>query len=184
MATRPSFLEFLTTIVTEKGIMKCVKTSLCILSFIQFAPKLISCFWAIFADNSIHLLIITADFVSLYRFYWICPFHYHFISCRCWVCRQCLLNSKVLSCFSGVIISIRSFFLFQNDVSSSNIPGDFGGNAHRGTRWHSMQSFGGPFHSKITWARIGLTEGCNRRKCALDICSLKLSAHWLGFWCM
>ena len=30
--------------------------------------------------NSIHLLIITADFVALYRFYWICPFHYHFIS--------------------------------------------------------------------------------------------------------
>ena len=29
-------------------------------------------------------------------------------------------------------------------------PGDFGGNAHRGTRWRSMQSFGGPFHSKIT----------------------------------
>ena len=24
---------------------------------------------------------------------------------------QCLLNSKVLSCFSGVILSIRSFFL-------------------------------------------------------------------------
>ena len=26
---------------------------------------------------------------------------------------QCLLNSKVLSCFSGVIMSIRSFFLFE-----------------------------------------------------------------------
>ena len=25
---------------------------------------------------------------------------------------QCLLNSKVLSCFSGVIMSIRSFFLY------------------------------------------------------------------------
>ena len=24
---------------------------------------------------------------------------------------QCLLNSKVLSCFSGVVMSIRSFFL-------------------------------------------------------------------------
>ena len=34
--------------------------------------------------------------------------------------------------------------------------GDFGGNAHRGTRWHLVQSFGGPFHSKITWAG---TEG-------------------------
>ena len=28
-----------------------------------------------------------------------------------------------------------------------------------------MQSFGGPFHSKITWAGTGLIEGCNRRKC-------------------
>ena len=27
---------------------------------------------------------------------------------------QCLLNSKVLSCFSGVIMSIRSFFLFED----------------------------------------------------------------------
>ena len=62
--------------------------------------------------NSIHLLIITTDFVALYRFYWICPFDYHFISCRCRVgVDQCLLNSKVLSCFSGVIMSIRSFFL-------------------------------------------------------------------------
>ena len=31
-------------------------------------------------------------------------------------------------------------------------------------RWHSMQSFGGPFHSKITWAGTGLREGCNRRE--------------------
>ena len=31
---------------------------------------------------------------------------------------QCLLNSKVLSCFSGVIMSIRSFFLlFQRDYN-------------------------------------------------------------------
>ena len=28
-----------------------------------------------------------------------------------------------------------------------------------------MQSFGGPFHSEITSAGTGLTEGCNRRKC-------------------
>ena len=27
---------------------------------------------------------------------------------------QCLLNSKVLSCFSGVIMSIRSFFLLRS----------------------------------------------------------------------
>ena len=38
-----------------------------------------------------------------------------------------------------------------------------------------MQSFGVPFRSKITWAGIGLTEDCNRRKCALVICSVKLS---------
>ena len=30
-----------------------------------------------------------------------------------------------------------------------DLPGDFGGNIHRGTRSHSMQSFGGPFNSKI-----------------------------------
>ena len=28
-----------------------------------------------------------------------------------------------------------------------------------------MQSFGGPFHSRITVAGTGLIEGCNRRKC-------------------
>ena len=28
-----------------------------------------------------------------------------------------------------------------------------------------MQSFGGPFHSKITLAETGLIEGCNGRKC-------------------
>ena len=28
-----------------------------------------------------------------------------------------------------------------------------------------MQSFGGPFHSKITSAGTGLIEGCNRGKC-------------------
>ena len=44
-------------------------------------------------------------------------------------------------------------------------PGDFGGNAHRGTMWHSVQGFGGPFHSKITWAGAGPTERCNRKKC-------------------
>ena len=29
---------------------------------------------------------------------------------------QCLLNSKVLSCFSGVIMSIRSFFLLRSQI--------------------------------------------------------------------
>ena len=40
-----------------------------------------------------------------------------------------------------------------------------------------MQSFGGPFHTKITGAETGLIEACNRRQCVLVICSLKRSAH-------
>ena len=34
---------------------------------------------------------------------------------------QCLLNSKVLPCFSGVIISIRSFFLLNELNNSDNL---------------------------------------------------------------
>ena len=52
-----------------------------------------------------------------------------------------------------MVTTNRYQFLFQ-----WLLPGDFGGNAHRGTRWHSMQSFGGHFHSKITWAGTG--QGC------------------------
>ena len=44
-----------------------------------------------------------------------------------------------------------------------------------------MQSFGGPFHSKLTLAGTGLIEACNRRKCALVICSLKLSTLLVRF---
>ena len=55
--------------------------------------------------------------------------------------------------------------LESNIVKTISKPGDFGGNAHRGTTYHSMQSFGGPFHSKTTSAGTGLKEGCNRRKC-------------------
>ena len=32
---------------------------------------------------------------------------------------QCLLNSKVLSCFSGVIMSIRSFFLLRMETTTA-----------------------------------------------------------------
>ena len=32
---------------------------------------------------------------------------------------------------------------------------------------HSLHSFGSPFHSKITWAGIVLTEDCSRRNCVL-----------------
>ena len=49
------------------------------------------------------------------------------------------------------------------------VPGDFGGNAHRGTREHLKQRFDGPLHSKITWARTGLVKGCNRRKHAIEM---------------
>ena len=55
--------------------------------------------------NSIHLLIITADFVALYHLFIITSFLAGVESTD-----QCLLNSKVLSCFSGIIMSIRSFF--------------------------------------------------------------------------
>ena len=63
--------------------------------------------------NSIHLLIITADFVALYQFYWICPFIITSFLAGVESADQCLLNSKVLSCFPGVIMSIRSFFIFS-----------------------------------------------------------------------
>ena len=65
-------------------------------------------------------------------------------------------------------------------------PGDFGGNAHRGTRWHSMQSFDGPFHTKITWDRTGLMEGCDRRKCfycsfiEMECLFLRFSTYVIG----
>ena len=45
--------------------------------------------------------------------------------------------------------------------------------AYRRTRWHSIQPFGGPFHSQKTSAGPGLIEGCSRRKCVLVICSMK-----------
>ena len=38
---------------------------------------------------------------------------------------QCLLNFNVLSCFSGVIMSIRSFFLFVRDLTIPVIVLDF-----------------------------------------------------------
>ena len=79
-------------------------------------------------------------------------------------------------CLLSVLTWITSRFsshLPESDFAL-NYPGDFGGNAHRGIRWHSMQSFGGPFHSKITWAGTGLIEGCNKRKCVIVICSLKM----------
>ena len=63
--------------------------------------------------NSIHLLIIILQSLSHFT---------DFTGCVLFIIAsflagvesadRCLLNSKVLSCFSGVIVSIRSFFLF------------------------------------------------------------------------
>ena len=63
--------------------------------------------------NSIHLLIITTYFVALYLFTGYVVFIITSFLAGVESGDQCLLNSKVLSCFSGVIMSIRSFFLFQ-----------------------------------------------------------------------
>ena len=60
--------------------------------------------------NSIHLLIITTDFVALYRFTGYVVFIITSFLAGVESGDQCLLNSNVLSCFSGVIMSIRSFF--------------------------------------------------------------------------
>ena len=39
----------------------------------------------------------------------------------------------------------------------------------QGARWHSTQSFGRPFHSKISWAGTVLIEDYNKRNCVLGI---------------
>ena len=62
------------------------------------------------SHNSIHLLIITTDFVALYRFTGCVVFIITSFLASVESGDQCLLSSKVLSCFSGVIMSIRSFF--------------------------------------------------------------------------
>ena len=49
--------------------------------------------------NSIHLLIITADFVALYRFHWICPFHFTSFLAGVESTDQCLLSSKFYPVF-------------------------------------------------------------------------------------
>ena len=73
-------------------------------------------------------------------------------------------------------------FVRQNhDLSAIKFSGNFGGNAHRGTKSHSMQNFGCPLHSKMIWAGTGLIEGRNSRNCVFIICLFKISAHWWGF---
>ena len=73
--------------------------------------------------NSIHLLIITTDFVALYLFYWYVVFIITSFLAGVESADQSLLNSKVLSCFSGVIMSIRSFFLLHQILPSPAVPG-------------------------------------------------------------
>ena len=64
----------------------------------------------------------------------------------------------------------------KGGLSSGNFlrqePDDFGGNAHRGTRWYLMQNFGGPFHIKIAWAETGLIEAVTEGSVFL------LFVHW------
>ena len=52
---------------------------------------------------------------------------------------QCLLNSKVLSCFTGVIMSIRSFFLLCQFIDALCLCRDLYGiayNIRQDTDWH------------------------------------------------
>ena len=65
---------------------------------------------------------------NYYRFcrtlliYWISCFHFTSFLAGVESGGQCLLNSKVLSCFSGVIMSIRSFFLFLSCSVVESLP--------------------------------------------------------------
>ena len=65
--------------------------------------------------NSIHLLIITTDFVTFTDFTGYVVFIITSFLAGVESADQCLLNSEVLSCFSGVIMSVRSFFLFVRE---------------------------------------------------------------------
>ena len=50
-------LHFLTIIAKEKGITKCVKAAIGILSLIQLQPKLLPYFWSIFTDFQNQVLV-------------------------------------------------------------------------------------------------------------------------------
>ena len=73
------------------------------------------------SHNSIYLLIITTDFVALYWFTRYVGFIITSFLAGVESEDQCLLNSDVLSCFSGVIISIRSFFPIFAKTSKTDI---------------------------------------------------------------
>ena len=60
--------------------------------------------------NGIHLSIITTYFVELYQFTGYVVFITTSFLAGVESGDQCLLSSEVLSCFSGVTMSIRSFF--------------------------------------------------------------------------
>ena len=59
--------------------------------------------------SSIHLVIITTDFVGLSDFTGYVVFIITSFLAGVESADQCWLSSKVLSCFSGVIMSVRSF---------------------------------------------------------------------------
>ena len=60
--------------------------------------------------NGIHLSIITTYFVELYQFTGYVVFITTSFLSGIESGDQCLLNSEILFCFSGVTMSIRSFF--------------------------------------------------------------------------
>ena len=82
-------------------------------------------------------------------------------------------NARSPKCFEVWIQPPQAKFstAVKREIKIFSRSNDFGGNAHRGTRRYSMQSFGGHFHSKITWAGAGLIEGCNRK---IQVCSCYL----------
>ena len=70
------------------------------------------------SHNSIHLLIIiTTDFAALYKFTGCVVLTITSFLAGVESGDQCLLNSEVLSCFSGIIMSVRSFSLFVTELS-------------------------------------------------------------------
>ena len=72
------------------------------------------------SHNSIHLLIITTDFVAFYQFTGYAVFIITSFLAGVESGDKCLFNSEVLSCSSGVIMSIITFFPILTLVSIGN----------------------------------------------------------------
>ena len=66
------------------------------------------------SHKSMHLLIIITDFVALNKFTLYVAFIITSFLVSVESGDQCLFNSEILSCSSGVILSIRSYFLCSN----------------------------------------------------------------------